>query len=152
MISSRKHIAKLLSDRETISHVYNNCLNTKNNATVSLNTIPEFNDNYLWIPEPSDNVVPGLQTYTYIHMYMDINRSLLDRILRRRGAGQRSHEQRGGRAGGRAWGNGLLFMIMCLLLNMFGARAWGDVFLLFIVSVLILYYWLVVWSNLFRRA
>ena len=29
-------------------------------ATVILNPTPSINDNYLWIPEVSDNVVPGL--------------------------------------------------------------------------------------------
>jgi len=36
-------------------------------ATIVVNTIPEINENYLWIPETSDNVVPGLDsllTYT----------------------------------------------------------------------------------------
>ena len=36
-------------------------------ATIDVNTIPGINENYLWIPETSDNVVPGLDslvTYT----------------------------------------------------------------------------------------
>ena len=36
-------------------------------ATVVVNTIPEINENYLWIPGTSDNVVPGLDSLlTYI--------------------------------------------------------------------------------------
>ena len=36
-------------------------------ATVILNPTPPLNENYVWIPETSDNVVPGLDsmiTYT----------------------------------------------------------------------------------------
>ena len=36
-------------------------------ATVILNTVPSLTDKYIWIPETSDNVVPGLDsllTYT----------------------------------------------------------------------------------------
>ena len=31
-------------------------------ATIILNTTPSLTDNYLWIPETSDNVVPGLDS------------------------------------------------------------------------------------------
>ena len=42
-------------------------MNNNRIATVVVNTIPGINENYLWIPETSDNVVPGLDsllTYT----------------------------------------------------------------------------------------
>ena len=36
-------------------------------ATIMLNPTPSLTDNYLWIPETSDNVVPGLDSLlTYI--------------------------------------------------------------------------------------
>ena len=35
-------------------------MNNDKIATVILNPTPSINDNYLWIPEVSDNVVPGL--------------------------------------------------------------------------------------------
>ena len=31
-------------------------------ATTVVNTIPGINEKYLWIPETSDNVVPGLDS------------------------------------------------------------------------------------------
>ena len=35
-------------------------------ATVILDTVPSLTDNYIWIPETSDNVVPGLDSlFTY---------------------------------------------------------------------------------------
>ena len=42
-------------------------LNDDKIATVISNTVPSSTDNYIWIPETSDNVVPGLYsllTYT----------------------------------------------------------------------------------------
>ena len=37
-------------------------LNNNKIATATLNPTPSLNDNYLWIPETSDNVVPGLDS------------------------------------------------------------------------------------------
>ena len=51
---------------QTITYV-DNYLNNDKIATVILNTVPSLTDNYIWIPETSDNVVPGLNsllTYT----------------------------------------------------------------------------------------
>ena len=42
-------------------------MNNNRTATIDVNTIPGINENYLWIPETSDNAVPGLDsllTYT----------------------------------------------------------------------------------------
>ena len=42
-------------------------LNNDKMATIVVNPAPSFTDNYLWIPETSDHVVPGLDsllTYT----------------------------------------------------------------------------------------
>ena len=42
-------------------------LNNDRIATVILNPTPPIIENYLWIPETSDNVVPGLDSLiTYI--------------------------------------------------------------------------------------
>ena len=42
-------------------------MNNNKTATVILNPTPSLNDNYLWIPETSGNVVPGLDSLiTYI--------------------------------------------------------------------------------------
>ena len=44
-----------------------NYLNNNQKATVIINPTPSLNENYLWIPEGSDNVAPGLDpliTYT----------------------------------------------------------------------------------------
>ena len=42
-------------------------LNNDKMATIVVNPAPSFTDNYLWIPETSDNVVPGLDSLlTYI--------------------------------------------------------------------------------------
>ena len=49
----------LETNTQTTNYI-ENYLNTNNIATVILNTIPSINGNYLWIPETSDNVVPGL--------------------------------------------------------------------------------------------
>ena len=37
-------------------------LNNNKVATIVLNTTPSLTDNYIWISETSDNVVPGLDT------------------------------------------------------------------------------------------
>ena len=45
-----------------------NYLNNDKIATTVVNTIPGINENYLWIPETSDNVVLGLDSLlTHIH-------------------------------------------------------------------------------------
>ena len=49
------------------TYVGNTYLNNDKVATVILNTVPSLTDNYFWIPEATDNVVPGLDsllTYT----------------------------------------------------------------------------------------
>ena len=54
------------TNTQTIDYVDDNCLNNEI-ATVILNTVPSLTDNYIWIPETSDNVVPGsdsILTYT----------------------------------------------------------------------------------------
>ena len=55
------------TNNQTITYVDNNCLNNDNIATAILNTVPSLTGSYTWIPETSDNVVPGLDsllTYT----------------------------------------------------------------------------------------
>ena len=55
------------TNTETTYHIDNDYLNTNNIATVMLNPTPSMNENYLWTPEVSDNVAPGLDsmiTYT----------------------------------------------------------------------------------------
>ena len=59
------HIAE--TNNQTITYVGNNYLDNDKVATVILSTVPFSTDNYVWIPETSDNVVPGLDsilTYT----------------------------------------------------------------------------------------
>ena len=43
-----------------MNHVGNTYLSNNNIATGLRNHTPSINDNYLWIPETIDNVVPGL--------------------------------------------------------------------------------------------
>ena len=51
------------TNNQTITYVDNNYLNNNKIATIILNTVPELNENYLWIPEGiTDNVVPGLDS------------------------------------------------------------------------------------------
>ena len=55
------------TNTQTINYIDNNYLNNDKIATVIVNTTPSLTDNYLWIPETTDNVVPGLYsllTYT----------------------------------------------------------------------------------------
>ena len=55
------------TNNQTITYVDNNYLNNDKIATVILNTVPSLTNNSIWIPETSDNVVPGLDsllTYT----------------------------------------------------------------------------------------
>ena len=52
---------------QTITYVGNNYLNNDKIAAIILNTVPSSTDNYIWMPETSGNVVPGLDsilTYT----------------------------------------------------------------------------------------
>ena len=52
---------------QTIIYIGNNYLNNNKIATVVLNPTPSLTDNYLWIPETTDDVVAGLDsmiTYT----------------------------------------------------------------------------------------
>ena len=48
------------TNTETINYAGNNYLNGDKIATVIVNPTPPLVDNYLWIPETTDNVVPGL--------------------------------------------------------------------------------------------
>ena len=50
------------TNNQTINHIEHNYLNNNKFATVILNPSPSMNENYLWIPEVSDNVVPGLDS------------------------------------------------------------------------------------------
>ena len=55
------------TNTQTINYADDNYLNDNNMATIIVNPTPSLTDNYLWIPETSDNVVPGLDsllTYT----------------------------------------------------------------------------------------
>ena len=55
------------TNNQTSTCICSNYLNNNKIATVILNPTPSLTDNYLWIPETSDNVVPGLDsllTYT----------------------------------------------------------------------------------------
>ena len=55
------------TNNQTITYVHNNYLNNNKIATIILNTVPSPNDTYIWIPETTDNVVPGLESLlTYI--------------------------------------------------------------------------------------
>ena len=55
------------TNTETINYVDNDYLNNDKIATVSLNTALSLTDNYIWIPETTDNVVPGLDSLlTYL--------------------------------------------------------------------------------------
>ena len=52
---------------QTINYVDNNYLNNNKIATIIVNPTPSLTENYLWILETTDNVVPGLDilsTYT----------------------------------------------------------------------------------------
>ena len=58
---------------QTINYVDNNYLDNAKIATIVVNPTPST-DNYLWIPETSDNVVPGLDSLlTYSIKICDIN-------------------------------------------------------------------------------
>ena len=55
------------TNNQTITYVDNNYLHNDKIATIVVNPTPSLTDNYLWIPETNDNVVPGLDSLlTYI--------------------------------------------------------------------------------------
>ena len=52
----------------TINYVGNSYLNNNKTATTIVNPTPSLTENYLWIPEVSDSVVPGLDSLiTYLN-------------------------------------------------------------------------------------
>ena len=62
---STKNITE--TNTQTINYTDNNYLNKNKIATIIVNTVPSLTENYIWIPETTDNVVPGLDsllTYT----------------------------------------------------------------------------------------
>ena len=61
--------------QQTINYIDNNYINNNNIATVILNPTPSLTDNYIWTPETTDNVVPGLDSLlTYLQSkYATIN-------------------------------------------------------------------------------
>ena len=60
---------------QTITYAGNNYLNNDKIATVVINTVPSLTGNCIWIPETTDNVVPGLDSLlTYLQSkYAAIN-------------------------------------------------------------------------------
>ena len=50
------------ANTQTTNHIDEYHLNNNEIATVILNPSPSINGNYLWIPETSDNAVPGLDS------------------------------------------------------------------------------------------
>ena len=55
------------TNTQTINYIDNNYLNTNRIARIIVNPTPSLTENYLWIPETTDNVVPGLDSLlTYI--------------------------------------------------------------------------------------
>ena len=55
------------TNTETINYVDNLYSNNYEIATVIVNPTPSPTENYLWIPETTDNVVPGLDSLlTYL--------------------------------------------------------------------------------------
>ena len=55
------------TNTQTTNYIDDNYSTNNRIATVIVNPTPSLNDNYLWIPETGDNVVPGLDsmiTYT----------------------------------------------------------------------------------------
>ena len=70
------------TNTETISYVNNNHLNNNKIATVILNTIPSLTDNYIRIPEATDNVVPVLDSLlTYLQSKYATLAALQDSIV-----------------------------------------------------------------------
>ena len=55
------------TNTQTINYVDDNNMQNDKVATIILNPTPSLTENYLWIPETSDNVVPGLDSLlTYL--------------------------------------------------------------------------------------
>ena len=55
------------TNEQTINYIDNNYINNNNIATITINPNPSLTDNYVWIPETTDNVVPGLDSLlTYL--------------------------------------------------------------------------------------
>ena len=55
------------TNTQTINYVDDNYIKNDKIATIILNPTPSLTENYLWIPETSDNVVPGLDSLlTYL--------------------------------------------------------------------------------------
>ena len=55
------------TNNQTVTYVEDKYLNNNKIATIVVNPTPSLTENYLWIPETSDNVVPGLDSLlTYI--------------------------------------------------------------------------------------
>ena len=50
------------TNHQTITYVDNNHLHNDKIATIISNPTPSLTENYLWIPETTDNVVPGLDS------------------------------------------------------------------------------------------
>ena len=50
------------TNNQTTNYMEDNYLNNNKIETIVLNPTPSLIDNYLWIPETSDNVVPGLDS------------------------------------------------------------------------------------------
>ena len=56
------------TNNQTITYVGNNYLNNNTVATIIVHPTSSPTENYLWIPEVSDNVVPGLDSLvTYLN-------------------------------------------------------------------------------------
>ena len=53
---------KTETNTETNNYADNNYLHNDKIANVILNTVPSLTGNYIWIPETTDNVVPGLDS------------------------------------------------------------------------------------------
>ena len=51
---------KIDTNTQTTNYFDENYLNNNKIATAIMNPTPTLNENYLWIPETSDNVAPGL--------------------------------------------------------------------------------------------
>ena len=68
-LTQQAYITNNISEtgNQTITYVDNNYVNNDKITTIVVNPTPSLTENYLWIPEASDNVVPGLDsllTYT----------------------------------------------------------------------------------------
>ena len=50
------------TNNQTITYVDNSYLNNNKIPTIVLNAVPSPSETYIWIPETTDNVVPGLES------------------------------------------------------------------------------------------